>query len=256
MNEDLIGIILHWIMGMDTGQSLIGHRYPLVKEVRYMKRNVYLYVCTTFGMLTLVVAVNYFCYHAAMGDFAKQQEAYEQELASKMEGEVSRQVESRMEDLAEEVPAAQVEEKVTVDTIYQIENYDVVEDQTTTEYETLPEELVGFNREETDEYFKRYMQNLPVEEFLSGLQNVGVATFSDERLVIRKVYDDSKVEYRYYLISIDGEVVVYYGDQKTIYEYTGISTENLSKEEQSALKQGIEVKNEDELFGLLENYSS
>lgn len=221
-----------------------------------MKKGVYLYAGTTLGMLALVVAANYFCYHAAMGEFTKQQQSYEQELAAKMEGEVSRQVETRIEDLSEEMPVAKVEEKVTVDTIYQIENYDVVEDQTTTEYETLPEELVGFTREETDEYFKRYMQNLPVEEYLSGLQNVGVATFSDERLVIRKVYDDSKVEYRYYLISIDGEVVVYYGDQKTIYEYTGISTDTLSPEEQSALKQGIEVKDENELFGLLENYSS
>ncbi|MCH5268486.1 MAG: BofC C-terminal domain-containing protein [Lachnospiraceae bacterium] len=221
-----------------------------------MKKSVYLYVSTTLGMLTLVVVANYFSYHAAIGEFTKQQESYEQELAAKMEGEVSRQVESRMEDLSEEAPVANVEEKVSVDTVYQVENYDAVEDQTTIEYETLPEELVGFTREETDEYFKKYMQNLPVEEYLNGLQSAGVATFSNERLVIRKVYDDSKVEYRYYLISIDDEVVVYYGDQKTIYEYTGISTDNLSKEEQSALKQGIEVRDEDELFGLLENYSS
>ena len=173
-----------------------------------------------------------------------------------MENEISRQVENRMEDFSDEMPVANTEEKMTVDTVYQIETYDKVEGQTTTEYETLPEELVGFTREETDDYFKKYMQNLPVEEYLDGLQSVGVTTFSDERLVIRKVYDSSQVKYRYYLIAIDGEVVVYYGDQKTIYEYTGISTDKLSGEEQSALKQGIEVKDESELFGLLENYSS
>lgn len=221
-----------------------------------MKKRTYVYVCTTFGMLALVVLANYFCYHAAVGEFTKQQEAYEQEMAAQMENEISRQVENRMEDFSEEQPVASTEEKMTVDTVYQIENYDKVEGQTTTEYETLPEELVGFTREEADDFFKKYMQNLPVEEYLNGLQSVGVTTFSDERLVIRKVYDSSKVKYRYYLIAIDGEVVVYYGDQKTIYEYTGISTDKLSKEEQSALKQGIEVKDESELFGLLENYSS
>ena len=58
------------------------------------------------------------------------------------------------------------------------------------------------------------------------------------------------------MIAVDGEVVVYYGDQKTVYEYTGISTDTLSKEEQMSLKNGIEVKDEDALYGLLENYSS
>lgn len=221
-----------------------------------MKKSTYVYISTTFGLLALVVVANYFCYHAAIGEFTRQQEAYEQEMAAQMQNEVSRQVENRMEDFSEELPVASTEEKLTVDTEYQIENVDVPQDQTTTEYETLPEELVGFSREEADDYFKKYMQNLPVEEYLNGLQSIGVTTFSDEKLVIRKVYDSSKVKYRYYLIAIDGEVVVYYGDQKTIYEYTGISTNTLSKEEQSALKQGIEVKDENELFGLLENYSS
>ena len=122
--------------------------------------------------------------------------------------------------------------------------------------ETIPEELVGFNREEADGYFKKYMQNLPVEEFLNGLQSIGITTFSKDRIIVRKIYDPSKVKYRYYLIAVDGEVVVYYGDQKTVYEYTGISTDTLSKEEQMSLKNGIEVKDEDALYGLLENYSS
>ena len=100
------------------------------------------------------------------------------------------------------------------------------------------------------------MQNLPVEEFLNGLQSIGITTFSKDRIIVRKIYDPSKVKYRYYLIAVDGEVVVYYGDQKTVYEYTGISTDTLSKEEQMSLKNGIEVKDEDALYGLLENYSS
>ena len=44
--------------------------------------------------------------------------------------------------------------------------------------------------------------------------------------------------------------------RRRFYEYTGISTDTLSKEEQMSLKNGIEVKDEDALYGLLENYSS
>ena len=100
------------------------------------------------------------------------------------------------------------------------------------------------------------MNRLPVEEYLDGLQSIGIVSFSAERLVVKRIYDNSKVEYRFYLIAVDGEVVVYYGDKKTVYEYTGIETKNLSKEERTMLKKGLEVKDEEELYGILENYSS
>ncbi len=100
------------------------------------------------------------------------------------------------------------------------------------------------------------MKDIPAEEFLKGLQSMGVTSFSNERLVVRKIYNSSKVEYKYYLIAVDGEVVVYYGDKKTVYEYTGIETEGLHEKEKNALKKGIEVSDEDELYSILENYSS
>ncbi len=223
-----------------------------------MRNKILYYCCTTLGMLTLVVVANYVCYHSAMKQFSKQQQTYEQELTEQMESQVAQQVEDQWEQSAEQenVPVDNTKTKLGVDTVYQVENYDAVKDQTTTEYLILPEELVGYDREQTDEYFKKYMKNLPVEEFLNGLQSAGVTNFSTERLVVHKVYDSSKIKYRYYLIAVDGEVVVYYGDKKTVFEYTGILTDTLSKEEQDALKQGIEVEDENALFGILENYSS
>lgn len=223
-----------------------------------MKNKVFVYWCSMFGMLTLVVVANYFCYHSAIRQFTKQQQSYEQKLSEQVKSQVASQVEDQWEQSAgqEEVAVDNAQVKLNVDTIYQVENYDVVKDQTTTEYLTLPEELLGYDRERADEYFKKYMNNLPVEEFLNGLQSAGISNFSSERMVVHKVYDSSKIKYRYYLIAVDGEVVVYYGDRKTVFEYTGILTNTLSQDEQSALKQGIEVKDEDALFGILENYSS
>ena len=221
-----------------------------------MRKRRFLYWSAAFGALTVVVLMNYYCYRAAMGKYTQLSRSYREEIAGAVQKEVSKQVEVKFEDLSEGLPVANTEEMLSVNTVYQIENYDKVKDQTTTEYETIPEELVGFNREEADGYFKKYMQNLPVEEFLNGLQSIGITTFSKDRIIVRKIYDPSKVKYRYYLIAVDGEVVVYYGDQKTVYEYTGISTDTLSKEEQMSLKNGIEVKDEDALYGLLESYSS
>ena len=210
-----------------------------------MRKRRFLYWSAAFGALTVVVLMNYYCYRAAMGKYTQLSRSYHEEIAGAVQKEVSKQVEVKFEDLSEGLPVANTEEMLSVNTVYQIENYDKVKDQTTTEYETIPEELVGFNREEADGYFKKYMQNLPVEEFLNGLQSIGITTFSKDRIIVRKIYDPSKVKYRYYLIAVDGEVVVYYGDQKTVYEYTGISTDTLSKEEQMSLKNGIEVKDEE-----------
>lgn len=223
-----------------------------------MRNKVFIYCCATFAMLTVVVTANYICYRSAMKQFTEQQKFYEQQLSNRMENQLASRVDEKFEEVEKEQDAAvsNTEEKLNVDTIYQVENYDTLKDQTTTEYLSLPEKLVGYNREETDEYFKNYMNNLEVEEFLNGLQSIGVSTFSDERLIVHKVYDSSKVEYRYYIIAVDGEVVVYYGDKKTIYEYTGILVDTLSEKEQAALKQGVEVKDENDLFGVLENYSS
>lgn len=221
---------------------------------------VFAYSCSIFGLLTVVVIANYICYHAAIKQFESRQETYDQKITEKVEDSVSRQMETRLSEFEEQqqenVTVESTEEKLNVQTVYQIENYDAQKGQTTTEYETVPEEFIGFNREEADAYFKKYMQNLPVEEFLNGLQSVGITAFSSERMVVHKIYDSSKIKYRYYLIAIEGEVVVYYGDKKTVYEYTGIETKELSQEEQKALKKGVEIKDEDELFGILENYSS
>ena len=115
---------------------------------------------------------------------------------------------------------------------------------------------MGMNRKQVDEYFKNCIKNMTKDEYLKGLQSMGVTSFSSDKLIVKKIYDSSKIKYKYYLIAVDGEVVVYYGDQKTVYEYTGIQTSKLGKKERSKLKNGIEVKNEDELFGILENYSS
>ena len=107
-----------------------------------------------------------------------------------------------------------------------------------------------------EKYCEDYMQKMPVEEYLAGLQSMEVASFSSSHLTVKKEYDVQKVTYKYYLIADEGEVVVYYGDKKTVYERTGISYDSLPKAERNRLKQGVRVKNDKELFSILENYSS
>jgi hypothetical protein len=54
----------------------------------------------------------------------------------------------------------------------------------------------------------------------------------------------------------DGYVVVYNSDLKSVYSYTHIEAKNLPEEDRIALSMGIYVNNLDELYALLESYSS
>ena len=49
---------------------------------------------------------------------------------------------------------------------------------------------------------------------------------------------------------------MYAGDNKTVYEYTDIPTENLPEPIQLEIKNGKFIESKEELYGFLENYSS
>lgn len=217
------------------------------------------------GILACTVLMNVVGFRIASNKLEDMQIEFENRISEQVEVRVTKQLEEKASDVVKTAmekqsgsvsASSESDNSLQVDAVYQIQNYNAVKDTTATDYETLPEELVGFSKEDVEEYCKDYMDSVPVEEYLEGLQSMGVVSFAPNRLVIKKIYDSSKVLYRYYLIAVEGEVVVYYGDKKTVYEYTGIETKKLSKEERQALKNGIEIKDEEELYSVLENYSS
>lgn len=221
---------------------------------------VFRYISWVCGLIAVFSMGNYYCYQSAMKHFEKMQEDYESRLGEQVQVYVSQEMEDQIGDLEEHVEesiqAQASENTLNKNAVYQIQSYDVQTDTTTTDYEALPPEMAGFTREDVEVFCEDYINNMPVEDFLNGLQSMSVVSFASDRLIVRKRFDLSQVEFRYYLIASEGEVVVYYGDMKTVYERTGIPVSELEKSDRKALKQGIEVKDEEELFGILENYSS
>lgn len=70
------------------------------------------------------------------------------------------------------------------------------------------------------------------------------------------VEGEATEDYCYYLLEVNGYVVVYLNDKKTIYEYTSIDVESLPVLLQNEVKNGKYIKDIEELYGFLENYSS
>ena len=60
----------------------------------------------------------------------------------------------------------------------------------------------------------------------------------------------------YYLCELQGFVVVYLEDRKTIYEFTEIPLTDLPEEVQQEVAEGKYMKDRGDLYAFLENYSS
>lgn len=67
---------------------------------------------------------------------------------------------------------------------------------------------------------------------------------------------DEKAGEGYYLCEMQGFVVVYLSDRKTIYEMTEIPLTDLPEEVQQEIAVGKYIPTQEELYGFLENYSS
>ena len=60
----------------------------------------------------------------------------------------------------------------------------------------------------------------------------------------------------YYLMEVNGYVVVYLSDKKTVYEYTDIRYDRLPSAVQEEIRNGKYMEDTEALYGFLENYSS
>ena len=61
---------------------------------------------------------------------------------------------------------------------------------------------------------------------------------------------------KYYIKFTGGQVIVFYSDQKTVFEYTDIDLNDLPVEQKCEVISGKEVKDDKALYDFLENYSS
>lgn len=60
----------------------------------------------------------------------------------------------------------------------------------------------------------------------------------------------------YYLMEVNGYIVVYLSDKKTPYEYTDILYDELPAVIRSEIRNGKYIESTEDLYGFLENYSS
>lgn len=139
---------------------------------------------------------------------------------------------------------------------YIVEVYEGVTGVITREESTIPAEIAGKTREELEQYFADYNEAHEGETNKEIPQQKELLSFSKDQIVVRENYLVDEEERSFFLKAEEGQVVVYHEDQKTPYEYTGIPVDSLPEEEKKKLEQGFFVKDEEELYSMLENLSS
>ena len=120
----------------------------------------------------------------------------------------------------------------------------------------LPGFMVGIDFKGLNSYVKGYMEEMPVNEYLAGLISYEIISFAEDKVVLKKIYDESKVENQFYICRRGDFVVVYYSDLKNVYEYTDIRVDSLIDEIQQNITHGFYVKDVQELYSILEGYTS
>lgn len=171
-------------------------------------------------------------------------------------GESERLLQQMLKDNTEAVQAAATQEKLRATASYFLETCYLQSRTEEREQLTLPGFMVNLDRKELAAYVEGYMEAMPVNEYLAGLVSYEIVSFSADKVVLRKTYDETKVENQFYLCRKGDFVVVYYSDLRTVYEYTEIQVDSLQEDVRQSLEQGFYVKDAEELYSILEGYTS
>lgn len=144
---------------------------------------------------------------------------------------------------------------VTADTMYLIEEVDLLNGTVNEKEENVPVKYIGLDREGLLQELESYDSNPPLSELEQGFETIELTAFSKDRVVICKYYKLEKNK-GYYLMVADHFIVVYQEDKQTIYMNTDILLANLDDAMQAEIMQGKYVETEEELYNFLESYSS
>lgn len=120
--------------------------------------------------------------------------------------------------------------------------------------EKLPSYLVNLNREQITNFYEAIYGDFSETDGETAIEKAQLISFSPEMVVVKKFCE--KPDRSFFITAKDGTVVVYYEDKETLYEDTDIPVDQLSPEEQEQLAEGICAENAEELFSILESYTS
>jgi len=211
------------------------------------------------GVSALFGLCYYLSFKSALLHYNRQAVEQNNELLQKIlqsSGESERLLHQIISENEESLAAASTQDKLRETAGYFLETFYVQSQQVEREQLPLPGFMVGIDFSELTAYIRGYMESMPVNEYLNGLISYEIISFAEDKVVLRKTYDETKVENQFYICRRGDFIVVYYSDLKTVYEYTEIRLDGLSEEVRQMIEQGYYIKDIHELYSILEGLTS
>lgn len=222
-------------------------------RMKLKKASIYL---ASFLSLSVMFSICYYLsYQHALNDFNKNAVERKKEYAAIDSNTQQTKTANAADNQTKEV-VRQPATTILPTTKYILETYDKKTDTLTSDESNPPDYLVGLTKDEVINYLTEYMKDLTLSEYNKGLISFELKSFSQQQVVLRRSYNEDTVPFRFFVVIKNGYIVVYNSDLKSIFSYTHIEAKTLPEEERIKLSQGIYVDNQEELYSLLESYSS
>lgn len=93
-------------------------------------------------------------------------------------------------------------------------------------------------------------------EIITTEQVIAEETESETTEEYEAVPVSQTIDYKFIIVEESDYLTVYFADQVTLYEYTDIRYSDLPDALRQKIRKGYCIKDEEALFGFLENYSS
>ncbi len=122
--------------------------------------------------------------------------------------------------------------------------------------EELPSQFVGMERLELEKFYDDYAKSPVLKDREEGFIGATVVSYSPEKLVVKKIYEPLQLQDKFYLRAEENYVVVYYGDNSTVYMYTNICLDDLPAETKVEIEDVKEIESYESLYSFLESYTS
>ena len=143
---------------------------------------------------------------------------------------------------------------LTCDTEYEVTVYDETMQTEKSRMETLPSSFIGKDRKQVEKLIEDYETSPSLKDQEEGFLSMSLESFSPEKIRVRKVIATSL--YYACIVAEDGYLTVYDGNRKQVILYTDIPMFSLPQTVQEEVMDGKYIETEEELYNLLESYSS
>jgi phage antirepressor YoqD-like protein len=154
------------------------------------------------------------------------------------------------------VQTQQSEIKTTCDTICIYEDIDQKDGSMEVTEAKLPAKYIGLKREELEAALSDDSKVYTLDDKQKGFKSQHLELFSAEQIKILRIYDSSPQLTGYYIMEIDGEIIVYESDKKTLFFRTGLNPDNLPENIRRQVLEGKFLETEIQVYHFIESYSS